>query len=96
MGTHTMPKKNKCSLTVRMGNSMLCCGQRPSFPRIFSMLVLMSYPFTMAVPEVHEYRPVNNGILKPLFYGFESVTLPVSMDMVVVFPAPLWPRRAVM
>ena len=65
-----------CSSTVKSSNRTLCCGHKPRLFRTPSMLVLMSSPYTTAVPEV----------------GGNS---PVSIDMVVDFPAPLWPNSDV-
>ena len=74
--TFKLMKNSKCSLTVSLSKSTLCCGQSPRLSRIASISVSMLLPSTCAEPEVGGNRPV-------------------KMDIVVVFPAPLWPSNAV-
>ena len=52
----------------------------------------------IAVPAVGVYRPEVTEREGERYYNILSaiiVMIPVSMEMVVVFPAPLCPRRAV-
>ena len=51
----------------------------------------------VADPLVGVYRPEEEkeGENHLVIDQLPVVFLPVSMDIVVVFPAPLWPRRAV-
>lgn len=74
--TFKLMKNSKCSFTVSLSKSTLCCGQSPRLSRIASISVSILLPSTWAEPEVGGKRPV-------------------KMDIVVVFPAPLWPSNAV-
>lgn len=76
VGILTIPKKYKCSTTVKSGMSRLYWGQSPKECLIVFMWVFISYPSINAVPDV--------GLISP-----------VNMDMVVDFPAPLWPNKMV-
>lgn len=47
---YTLQKYRRCSSTVMFSNRMSCWGQRPILWRTLSISVMMSYPFTFAVP----------------------------------------------
>lgn len=47
---YTLQKYRRCSLTVMVSNRMSCWGQSPILWRTLSISVMMSNPFTFAVP----------------------------------------------
>jgi len=100
---NTRAKNFKCSKTVSLSNSMLCCGHRPIFCRIVSIFVFMSIPFIMAVPLVGDIKPecikynilwqFNPSVGLKLF--IDVFPIPVIIAIAVVFPAPLCPSNTV-
>ena len=58
--THTfsIPNNKRCSLTVSLSKSTLCCGQRPKLCRMVSISVKMLCLLMTASQEVGVNRPV--------------------------------------
>ena len=58
----TVPKKYKCSRTVMLSNKISCWGHRPRLALTSLRLLLISNPFTLAVPLDGAMNPANNSI----------------------------------